>query len=555
MGYPLNKTTRTRNRFLLAVAFSSLVALSVRGQNQEPANTNDLQILEREAELERRKAELDRLEASLQEQSEQLKAADEKRSNLELRQAVLEARSTLISWRRAAEQNALNRKLAEKGIVSPTEVDTSREAAENAELKYKEALLALDQARLDILKEAAVISVVEARVYRADGTRKRVDITLANLSSGGKAQVAYQDATRDQLRDLLRVPDIRVSLRNGAIIAEPYVQTISKLDLDEKVTLTFELLQSDVEEVEADIAYFDKTVKESVFLRKDSENDLPTVSSLNFDQTGQLGQTITYDMVLERLAETEKTYGLSVLNLAPELKAQFKDPEKNATVSAVKFARESTKKQLAMEIIIPQEMPQDKLDKPVAFYVLVLDDTARERLLKLKREKGEDTIGEDDLKTAGVAHERLVFTPKGIGRAELISSDLYKEITAGKQVKIQFKVKNTGSVALRTVRMKLELPADWEATTQPEVIDLLDLAQEAVVGIDLFPSPDLGVGDYTVRVDAETTYEGQPVPIDDKIVRIHVESKANLFGGVLLLLILVGALAGIAIFLVRLARR
>ena len=555
MEYPLNKTTRTRNRFLLAVAFGGLVALSVRGQNQEPANTNDLQILEREAELEHRKAELDRLEASLQEQSEQLKAADEKRSNLELRQAVLEARSTLISWRRAAEQNALNRKLAEKGIVSPTEVDTSREAAENAELKYKEALLALDQARLDILKEAAVISVVEARVYRADGTRKRVDITLANLSSGGKAQVAYQDATRDQLRDLLRVPDIRVSLRNGAIIAEPYVQTISKLDLDEKVTLTFELLQSDVEEVEADIAYFDKTVKESVFLRKDSENDLPTVSSLNFDQTGQLGQTITYDMVLERLAETEKTYGLSVLNLAPELKAQFKDPEKNATVSAVKFARESTKKQLAMEIIIPQEMPQDKLDKPVAFYVLVLDDTARERLLKLKREKGEETIGEDDLKTAGVAHERLVFTPKGIGRAELISSDLYKEITAGKQVKIQFKVKNTGSVALRTVRMKLELPADWEATTQPEVIDLLDLAQEAVVGIDLFPSPDLGVGDYTVRVDAETTYEGQPVPIDDKIVRIHVESKANLFGGVLLLLILVGALAGIAIFLVRLARR
>ena len=555
MEYPLNKTTRTRNRFLLAVAFGGLVALSVRGQNQEPANTNDLQILEREAELEHRKAELDRLEASLQEQSEQLKAADEKRSNLELRQAVLEARSTLISWRRAAEQNALNRKLAEKGIVSPTEVDTSREAAENAELKYKEALLALDQARLDILKEAAVISVVEARVYRADGTRKRVDITLANLSSGGKAQVAYQDATRDQLRDLLRVPDIRVSLRNGAIIAEPYVQTISKLDLDEKVTLTFELLQSDVEEVEADIAYFDKTVKESVFLRKDSENDLPTVSSLNFDQTGQLGQTITYDMVLERLAETEKTYGLSVLNLAPELKAQIKDPEKNATVSAVKFARESTKKQLAMEIIIPQEMPQDKLDKPVAFYVLVLDDTARERLLKLKREKGEETIGEDDLKTAGVAHERLVFTPKGIGRAELISSDLYKEITAGKQVKIQFKVKNTGSVALRTVRMKLELPADWEATTQPEVIDLLDLAQEAVVGIDLFPSPDLGVGDYTVRVDAETTYEGQPVPIDDKIVRIHVESKANLFGGVLLLLILVGALAGIAIFLVRLARR
>ena len=542
-------------RILPAVALGVLAAVTVRGQQPPPAATNDTQIAARVAELDRRKAELDQLEASLQEQSDQLKAADEKRSNLTLRTAVLNARGTLVAWRRSVEQNALNVKLAEKGIVSPSEVDSSREAAENAELKYKEALLALDQARLDILKEAAVISVVEARVYRAEGTRKRVDITLANLSSVGKAQVAYHDATREALGDLLRVPDIRVSLRNGAIIAEPYVQTVAKLDLDEKATLTFELLQGDVESLEANITYFDKTVKESVFLRKDSENDLPTVNSLNFDQTGQLGQTITYDLVLERLAETEKTYHLSVLNLPPELKAQFKDPEKNAMVSAVKFARDTTKKQLGMEVIIPQEMPQEKLDKPVAFYVLVLDDAGRDRLLVLKRDKGEAAVTEDDLKTANVAHERLVFTPKGVGRAELISSDLYKEITAGKQVKIQFKVKNTGSVALRNVRMKLELPAEWEANTQPEAIELLDLAQEASVSIDLFPSPDLGVGDYSVRVDAETTYEGQPVPIDDKMVRIHVESKANIFGGIVLLLLLVGALVGIAVFLVRLARR
>ena len=208
-----------------------------------------------------------------------------------------------------------------------------------------------------------------------------------------------------------------------------------------------------------------------------------------------------------------------------------------------------------MEIIIPQEMPQEKLDKPVAFYVVALDESGRERLLALKRSKGDQEITVADLKTAGVAFERLVFTPKGVGRAELISSDLYNETTAGKQVKVRFKVKNTGSVPLRNVRMKLELPADWEANTQPELIPRLDLAQEATVDIVLFPAPDLGVGDYTVRVDAETTYAGQPVPIDDKIVRIHAESKANMFGGVLLLLVLAGGLVGIAIFLVRLARR
>jgi uncharacterized membrane protein len=283
--------------------------------------------------------------------------------------------------------------------------------------------------------------------------------------------------------------------------------------------------------------------------------DLPTVNSLNFDQTGQLGETITYDLVLERLSETEKTYHLSVLNLPPELKVHFKDAEKGATVSAVKFAQDVTKKQLGMELVIPEEVPQEKLDKPVAFYVLVLDEEARDRLLTLKRSRAEEEISEDDLRADRIAHERVVFTPKGVGRCELSSPDLYNEITAGDTLEIKFKVKNIGSVALRNIRVQLELPADWEANTNPEVIRELELAAEETVAIDLYPSPDLGVGDYTVRVDADCSYEGQKITIDDKIVRIHVESKANVLGGIVLLLILVGALVGIAVFLVRLARR
>jgi hypothetical protein len=206
-------------------------------------------------------------------------------------------------------------------------------------------------------------------------------------------------------------------------------------------------------------------------------------------------------------------------------------------------------------VIIPEEMPQEKLDKPVPFYVLVLDERARDRLLELKRAKADTQITEDDLRDTNIAHEGLVFTPKGVGRCELDSQDLYNEITAGEELKIRFKVKNVGTVALRNIRMKLELPADWEANTEPEAIRELDIGGEETVVIDLFPSPDLGVGDYTVRVDAECSYEGQKIAIDDKIVRIHVESRANIVGGVILLLILAGALVGISVFLVRLARR
>ncbi len=545
--------TSNKNRFVrraLAVLLAPAVLIPApSAPAQDPAEPPEMQ------ELERRAAELDRMETRLETQAADLQTAEQKQSNIELRQAVLDARSALVKWRRAQQEYALNRKLADRGIVSAREVESAREAAENARLAHRDAVLALERTRLDILREAAVITVVGARVYRTESVRKSVDVTLANLSNLGRAAVAYYDDSEDALRTRLRVPDIRVSLRDDAIIAEPYVQTVDKLDLGEEATLTFELLQGDLESVTVDIVYFDKTVSERVFLRKDSEDDQPAVNALNFDQTGQLGETITYDLVLERLAETEKTYRLAVLNMPPELQSRFRDVEQEATVSAVKFAQDVTRKTLELQLIIPEEMAQEKLDEPVTFYVLALDEDAREALLALKRAQADAGVDAEDLRAAGIAHERLVFTPRGVGRCELLSTDLYKEITGSEPVSIRFAVRNTGSVPLRNIRMEVDLPADWEANVQPDVVRELALGAEQTVNIEVFPSPDLGVGDYSVRVDAEATHEGQAITIDDKVVRIHAESRANLLGGLILLAVLVAALVGIAVFLVRLARR
>ena len=558
---PYHPTKRTRQSWFLR-RFNRLLIVGLLGctlaSMQILAQETSVQsedLTKREAALAKQAEELALLETKLAKQAEQLSTADEKAGNLDLRQAVLEAQAALVSWQRAEEESILNIKLSEKGIVSPREVDSARETAETAELAYKETLLQLEEARLIILKEAAQISVVEARVYRTDNTRKSVDVTLANLSNVGKAKVAYRDATKKQLEKLLGVPEIQVSLRKSAIIAEPYVQTIKKLDLDEKETLTFVLLQNDIEELVVDMSYFGKTIQERVFLRKDSAFDLPTVSSMNFDQSGKLGETINYDLILERLAETEKTYQLHTLSLPPELKVQFKDTEQKATVSSVKFAQDLTKKQLAMEVIIPEELPLEKLDKPVEFFIVALDDASREKLQTLKHEKSGERITEADLTSAKIAHERIVFTPRGVGEIELLSSDLYREISIGDHVLVKFKVKNTGTVPLRDVRMQLEPPADWDVTAEPNVIRTLDISEEVNVDIQMFPSPDLGVGDYTIRIDAECSFEGQKVSIDEKTVRVHVESKANVIGGLILLLVLAATLVGIAIFLVRLARR
>jgi uncharacterized membrane protein len=69
------------------------------------------------------------------------------------------------------------------------------------------------------------------------------------------------------------------------------------------------------------------------------------------------------------------------------------------------------------------------------------------------------------------------------------------------------------------------------------------------------PPPDVSVGDYEATIRTEAFASNRKVDSEDKKIRIHISSSANIFGTGALVLLLIGVLVGVVVFGVRLSRR
>jgi len=115
-----------------------------------------------------------------------------------------------------------------------------------------------------------------------------------------------------------------------------------------------------------------ETVKEyDVFLRKEASEDLPALTAAQFDQHGDLGTTIRYNLQLERLAKTEQTFALRALNLPEEIRFTFVEPKTSAHMTTLKFGSEETIRNVDVEVSIPEKLDRKLIDANVAFTVLV----------------------------------------------------------------------------------------------------------------------------------------------------------------------------------------
>ncbi len=52
----------------------------------------------------------------------------------------------------------------------------------------------------------------------------------------------------------------------------------------------------------------------TLYLKKEALQDLPTITSTQYAQQGELGTKIRYDLELERLARTDQSFSLIVLD-------------------------------------------------------------------------------------------------------------------------------------------------------------------------------------------------------------------------------------------------
>ncbi len=411
--------------------------------------------------------------------------------------------------------------------------------------------------KIHLEEDTRHISITSAKKYR-ENNQIMVTIRLKNTST---TESMPADATPEEIAAANEIRSIFVSLKDidstnaaqSTNIAQPYEQKIPLLGYNDEVDLTFQL-QKDVDSIMIALKYPDlvETDNRLVYLQKESEEDVVNVSSLQFSQEGNLGSRVTYDLTLDRLAETENTFQLRIINLLNSLTFEFQDRESQSRVSQVKFTQAQSKRDLSLTVYLREEIDASYLDGTLEFYVAVIDANEAQQLGGVNNRL---ELSPEQISRIKGGVERFELIPKGVPEIELFIPSSYHTIKIGEQIDMTLTLRNIGTRDLVDIRMVVDVYTDWDSVVEPEVVAKLVRNEETEVHLTLIPSPDVGVGEYEAKVNAELTVDNRHVEAREKTVRVHIQSQPRLSVTTILFGVLVLLVIGIAIVTVRLSRR
>ena len=406
--------------------------------------------------------------------------------------------------------------------------------------------------KIHLEEDTRHISILSAKKFRVEN-QMMVTLQLKNTSTTEAMSI---NATPEEIAAANEIRSIYVSLldvTDDTNIVKPYEEKIPVLGYNETVELTFQL-QKDVESLKVSLNYPELEMPETrlIYLQKESALDVVNVSSLRFSQEGNLGSSVTYDLTLDRLAETENTFQLRVINLLNRINFEFQDPETSSRQSQVKFTQEQSKRNLSLIVYLPEELDASYLDSTLEFYVAVLDDTEANELGGVNNRL--DLPAEQIASIQGGV-ERFELIPKGVPEIEVFVQNAFQTIKIGEQVNMTATLKNIGTRDLVDIRMIVDVNTDWKYTVVPEVIGSLERNEETEIQLTLSPPEDIGVGEYQAKLNAEVTVDNRKFEARDRSITVQVESKTQmsvttlLFGALILLMI------AIVIVTIRISRR
>lgn len=383
--------------------------------------------------------------------------------------------------------------------------------------------------------------------------KKEVTLELINRSETGKMpfEEELKEISGSSIGATSEIRHVFVSLKHhGVVVAQPYEAVIDRLEYDKPKPLTFVLQQTEIDEVTVSLSYLGRSEEQQVYLEKVSPEDIVIVTSVQFAQEGTLGNSVSYDLGLERPAEAERIFKLRVANLSDQFTYEFNDPQSAARVTQIKFTHAQSRRELSLRVFLPEEMDFSLLDQPLDFYAAVLSEDE-----DVNYEPGRLNLDSEELNQVK-SKVRLVLTPKGEPEFELIAQNLYFEIKTGETVEMLLELKNTGTRNLENIRITTELPSNkWNSEIQPDLVKKLDREQKEDIKITIIPPLDVGVGDSEVKINAECEVDNRPIEAPEKNVRIHISGRANIMGSVILIGALILLVIGIAVLTIKLSRR
>lgn len=446
--------------------------------------------------------------------------------------------------------------LFEDDVVTGKEVRDAEAEVKNAERRLELSRIDLAKTALSFLQESTHISIMDAYQYIDTENNRHMSITLKNDSDLQLALVGLGDGIpeagikKENVSALLNIENLYVSIKVGAtVIGDPFEIKVEKFPLDKSVTLDFKL-NSAADDVTVSLKYHNTEETRNIYLAKKSTEDIVRVSSLQFAQEGQMGNSVTYGIELERLAENDATFTLAVLNLPDKYNYKFLD--KGNQLSRVKFSQGVTKHSIELKVNVPMNLPAEELKFPVPFYVAVGEDEPLQKLVDFAQEV---LVSPEDFDALKVGYERLELTPLGVAKLDISLKTLYHEIKTGDIIQSTLKVQNIGSVDLEKVKFSTEQPDDWKVTFDPESVDKISPDQDLEVKITLAPPPTVLVGAYEVKVEATTEYENTEYKTSQKNIRIQVDAQTNLGGNLMLVGGLILILIVVMVFVIKISRR
>ena len=406
--------------------------------------------------------------------------------------------------------------------------------------------------KIHLEEDTRYISILSAKKFRVDN-QMMVTLQLKNTST---TEAMSSDATPEEIAAANEIRGIYVSLldvTDDTNIVKPYEEKIPVLGYNETVDLTFQL-QKDVESLKVSLDYPELAEPEMrlIYLQKESALDVVNVSSLRFSQEGNLGSSVTYDLTLDRLAETENTFQLRVINLLNRLSFEFQDPETQSRQSQVKFTQEQSKRNLSLIVYLPEELDASYLDSTLEFYVAVLDEAEANELGGVNNRLD---LSADKIANIQGGVERFELIPKGVPEIEVFVPNAFQTIKIGEEVNMTATLKNIGTRDLVDIRMLVDVNTDWKYTVIPEVVSTLERNEETDIQLTLRPPADIGVGEYQAKLNAEVTVDNRKFEARDRSITVQIESQTQmsvttlLFGALILLMI------GIVIVTIRISRR
>jgi hypothetical protein len=461
---------------------------------------------------------------------------------------ALDLKKARAAYEIARQKYENDKELYDQKAISLAEFNDSKNESLSKEVDYQKLILKL-------ISQQSYIIIEKAVKYQNRKAEKRIKLTMRSSTEGNQDYIRqfeqHFDVFTPEMRTA-RVYNIFVSINNIAdntTIGSPYEVRIPCIDNGATAMADFNLLR-DAESVQVVLNYNGKKDTKNIYLEKDASANIVAITSSQFAQETDLGSSASYDLNLERFSSSDDVYRFIVVNLPRQVSYDFYDTDNNARLSQLRFNQGVNIRKLSLKAYLPGNEDDDiKIDKPLNFYAIVLNETEYNKLGNTRNM----TQKEIDKIQAGKI--RLELIPKGVGRIIVRAPSLYHEIKTGDSVSMKITVMNEGTRVLDNIKITTENPLNWKSVIIPNVIVTLSPGKEEEVTLRILPPDDVNVGAQEVKIKTQATADNRPVETEDKTMRIQVEAKIPLFGTIILILLLIGILTGIAAYGIKISRR